>query len=81
MKGTDLAPEGTVFVCGACGKCARSRYGCDAAGVSTVIDPGWDSSCMWWAVLCHEVSVRADGKWDAVEAGEQVYVDALEYRP
>ena len=38
------APEGTVWVCCACGKTARHRYG----------DPGtsWDESCSLNAVLC-----------------------------
>lgn len=50
--GTQIAPEGQVWVCGACGKRARSRYGFDAQHQSTAIDRGWDESCMLNAVLC-----------------------------
>lgn len=52
MKGTDIAPEGTVWVCGACGKRARSRYGFDEGRRSTALDAGWDESCMLNAILC-----------------------------
>lgn len=56
--GTDIAPEPRVWVCGACGKRARSRYGFDAAGKSTALDRGWDESCMLNAVLCEPTPVR-----------------------
>jgi len=35
------APEGCVYVCGACGKTAPSRYAFR------------DSSCWTWATLCY----------------------------
>lgn len=41
-----LAPPGTVWVCAACGKTARDRFGTS--------DFGWDESCMLNSVLCHE---------------------------
>ena len=52
-----IAPEGTIWVCGACGKTARSLYG----------DPphplGWDESCMVNAARCIESSlVYEDGR-------------------
>lgn len=47
------APEGQVWVCGACGKTSRTRYGFDATNVR-VASPGWDESCMLNAVLCYE---------------------------
>ena len=71
MKGTAIAPDPLVWVCGACGKRARSRYGFDAQERSTAIDRGWDESCMLHAVLCtpnpaHETDPSAP-KWLAVE--------------
>jgi Holliday junction resolvase RusA-like endonuclease len=76
MKGTDLAPIGQVFVCGACGKTSRTRYGyyVDEDGHSwptapdgqLVASPGWDESCLLHAVLCFEEKTW-DGKWRAVE--------------
>ncbi len=63
MNGTDLAPEGTVWVCSACGKRARSRYGFDAEGKRTQIDPGWDEACMLKAVLCKSER-RPDGAYE-----------------
>ena len=34
------ADEGNLWVCQACGKTSKDRYGFDGA------DPGWDESCM-----------------------------------
>lgn len=49
----ERAPEGQVFVCGACGKTARWRYGFDDKNKNDPeASPGWDSSCMTWSVLC-----------------------------
>lgn len=56
-----VAPEGQVFVCGACGKTAKNRDG-DRR------DDGyysWDESCMLNAVLCYEEKGE-DGNWVAV---------------
>jgi hypothetical protein len=44
----EVAPEGQVFVCAACGKRSKDRYG------DQKIDRGWDVSCMLNAVLCYE---------------------------
>lgn len=61
----DVAPPGTVFVCGACGKTSRSRYGWNPDnGAERVADPGWDSSCMLHAVLCY--AEKREGSWRAV---------------
>ena len=58
----EIAPEGQVYVCGACGKRSRDRYG------SARIDYGWDESCMLNSVLCYD-----DGPpWKAVERGQAV---------
>ncbi len=61
------APEGQVYVCGACGKTSK-----DMAG-KLALSRGWDESCMLNAILCWEDSlVRAEGssrvtKADSVE--------------
>ena len=66
-----VAPDGQVYVCGACGKRSRDKYGDNA------IDHGWDVSCMMHAVLVHEASlcfgeggrvVRADAVTAEVES-------------
>ena len=43
------APEGYVYVCGACGKRSQDRYG------NKKISHGWDESCMM-----HSFLVRKD---------------------
>lgn len=57
-----MAPDGQIWVCGACGKTSKDRYG----------DPGknWDEACMLNSVLCHVEPERIEGepfKWRAVE--------------
>ena len=44
-----FAPDGAIWVCGACGKTHKDQYGIEGAG-----SPGWDESCMLHAILCHE---------------------------
>jgi hypothetical protein len=57
MKGTELAPEGKLWVCMACGKVSRTRYGFlegDAQRMpdgTRVASRGWDESCMMNAEL------------------------------
>lgn len=41
------APEGAIWVCGACGKTAQDRYGLEGQH-----DRGWDESCMLHSILC-----------------------------
>lgn len=41
-----IALPGTIWVCRACGKTAKDRYGDK--------NSSWDESCMLNAVLCHE---------------------------
>ncbi len=62
-EGTAPAPEGQVYVCGACGKTSPTRYGFDDAD-RNVADPGWDESCMLNAVLCFAPSIKrsAEGR-------------------
>lgn len=63
--GIALAPEGQVWVCAICGRRAKSRWGFDAKNNSTVLDYGYDSSCMSHSVLCFEER-GPDGAWLAV---------------
>jgi hypothetical protein len=59
------APEGQVYVCGACGRRSRDKYGFKP------IDAGWDESCAMNAVLCYAEKKDAnDGRglrWAVVE--------------
>lgn len=48
----EVAPEGQVYVCGACGKRSKDRYG------DQKIDRGWDASCMMNCVLVYENSIE-----------------------
>lgn len=45
MSGNQIAPEGKVWMCGACRKKSRDLYGNQA------LDYGWDESCVLNAVL------------------------------
>jgi transposase-like protein len=59
------APAGQVFVCSACGKRSKDRYGYRA------IDAGWDESCMLNAVLCYVTKKFTDAgvlTWHAVKS-------------
>jgi hypothetical protein len=57
-----VAPEGQVWVCAACGKRSKDRYGDQA------IDRGWDVSCALNSVLCYEQKDER-GHWVAVTEG------------
>lgn len=57
--GNRVAPPGQIYVCGACGKRSKDKYG------EQMIDRGWDVSCMMWAVLCYNPR-GPSGKWQAV---------------
>lgn len=52
MTKARFAPTGTIWVCAACGKTHKDRYGDEGEG-----DRGWDASCMLHAVLCVEGSI------------------------
>ena len=43
-----VAPEGQIWVCAACGKRSKDKYG------EQPIDQGWDVSCMLNAVLVYK---------------------------
>lgn len=50
-----LAGDGQIWVCPACGRRSKDRYRMG------------DTSCVTWAVLCHETPGE-DGKYTPVEA-------------
>ncbi len=56
QRGNVAAKPDQVWVCSACGKTARSRYGFDDDGTTRGgacnADRGWDTSCTMHAVLC-----------------------------
>lgn len=68
MTGYDLAPDSQVWVCAACGKTSRSRYGFDVNG-DRVASGGWDESCMMNAVLCH--APRGLDGWKPIVSDEE----------
>lgn len=41
-----IAPEGTIYVCQACGKKSKNLHGSEQSS--------WDESCMLNAVLCYD---------------------------
>jgi hypothetical protein len=47
----EVAPEGQVFVCMACGKMSRDKYG------DQQISRGWDVSCMLNSALFDETEL------------------------
>lgn len=49
-----IAPNGQVWVCAACGKRSKDRYG------EQKISLGWDASCMMNAVLCFEDKIEVE---------------------
>ena len=51
--GTKPAPKGQIWVCAACGKRSKTRYGIDENN-KDVADRGWDAACMLNAVLCYD---------------------------
>lgn len=57
----ETAAPGYVFVCGACGKTSRTRYGLNETN-------GWDESCMLNAVLCAEANLKRGPTGRVIEA-------------
>lgn len=47
-----IAGEGLVWVCMACGKRSKDLYG------NKAINFGWDESCMLNAIVCEEASLN-----------------------
>jgi hypothetical protein len=60
--GNKRAPEGSVYVCGACGKVSRWRYGVDDKNRNDAT-PGWDESCAMHCVLVSEASIAEPTGW------------------
>lgn len=50
-SGDYVAPPGHIFLCDACGKVSRTRYGLDGSA-----QHGWDESCMLNASLMKEAT-------------------------
>ena len=86
LSGTDLAPPGKLWVCGACGKKSRTRYGFIDNGTpnggdflpdgTRVADKGWDESCMMNAMLCFlgvgDTEPRVDMGWYRASLVERI---------
>ncbi len=51
-----IAPEGQIWVCGACGKTAKDQYGPPNAHFQ------WDVSCVLNSILVYEDYLEYDGK-------------------
>lgn len=54
-----IAPEGKIWVCLACGKTARDRYGADSRG--------WDASCVINAQMFDESRLVKSGTGYVIE--------------
>jgi len=68
--GVTPAPDGQVWICGACGKTSPTKYGFDA-DEKNVAEAGWDESCMLNAVLCLTSSIMRN------KQGRIVYADPV----
>jgi len=71
-EGTDLAPAGKVWVCIACGKTSRSRFGFDKDN-KNCCDPGWDVSCALNARLYDESQLERGPSGRVVKVGDIPY--------
>jgi hypothetical protein len=60
--GNKRAPDGHVYVCGACGKVSRWRYGFDLAEKNDS-SPGWDESCSMNCGLGTEADITEPKGW------------------
>lgn len=47
-EGIKIAPKGKIWVCLACGKTSKNKYGDEFS------QSGWDASCFLNSVLCDE---------------------------
>lgn len=62
-SGNKRAPEGSVYVCGACGKVSRWRYGFDSANGKNDASSGWDESCAMNSGLVPEAAIVEPSGW------------------
>ena len=57
----NIAPEGTIWVCGICDKTSKNKIG--------IGKNGWDESCFLKAVLCREDTLEYDKDGYVTKAG------------
>lgn len=69
MSKERIAPAGKIWVCGACGKVAKDRYGIERG----IQSPGWDESC---ALNCTLVDMNCL-EWDGDRVVRVKLVDAI----
>jgi hypothetical protein len=60
--GNQKAPDGHVYVCGACGRVSRWKYGLDFSGKHDST-PGWDLSCAINSLLTLESAIESPANW------------------
>lgn len=77
MSGNYKAPEGQIWVCGACGKTSEWRYGFDNNNKNCVRSRGWDESCVMNSLLVRLVKCEFDGD-RVTSVGEGGVVDERE---
>lgn len=68
-SGVALAQDGQVWICAACGKTSRTKYGFDDDD-RWVADRGWDESCMLNAVLVYADSIQRNERGIVTAAKE-----------
>jgi hypothetical protein len=67
MSVYEPAPDGQIFICGACGKESKTMSGIYENGAEAALG-SWDESCMLNAILCYTKKGEG-GLWVAVEKG------------
>lgn len=75
--GNKRAPDDHIYVCGACGKVSRWRYGFDDKGKSNAT-PGWDESCAINCVLVPERCIVEPIGWNYPARVRRVAEPSLE---
>jgi hypothetical protein len=68
----EKAPKGKVWICAACGKRSKDRYG------NQKIDQGWDESCILNSVLVSEGEAFQALQWKAAEEKDRLAQEATE---
>lgn len=69
MSAFEMAPPGTIYVCGACGKTHVHPFERVRADERPQSD-GWDESCFLHRVLCYWPRVEG-APWQAVEGWDR----------
>jgi hypothetical protein len=81
-SGNKRAPEGEVYVCGACGNVSHWRYGFADDGTSrggrNDASPGWDESCSMNCGLVPEGAITEPVGWTYPQAVKRVQNGALD---